>query len=201
MSRYQYIITAPKLDGLSVPEIDRLDLLLGWQFSRYADSLPMSTIKRNEILGAMKECGLPITEAQFDNAFSRFQESYDIYDERWIRHVMETWKDFDDLENWVQRNTKATCFTGRDPGCVYPLDEVLLSRLIDYLKEEQLPVELVKEATDSLLDDIFSTDELSEYVNGHKTQYNLRMSGAHKLANILRDTDFSTTHIYIYTAD
>jgi hypothetical protein len=201
MSKYQYIITAPKLDGLSVPEIDRLDLLFGSKFSRYADSLTISTFIKDEILGAMEECGLPITEAQFDNAFSRFQESYEIYDERWIRHVMETWKDFDDLENWVQRNTKGTCFTGRDPGCVCPLDEVLLSRLIDYLKEEQLPVELVEEATDSLLDDIFSTDELSEYVNGHKTQYNLRILGAHKLENLLRDTDFSTTHIYIYTAD
>lgn len=201
MSNYQYIITAPKLDGLSVPEIDRLDLLLGSKFSRYADSLPMSTIKRNEILDAMKECGLPITEAQFDNAFSRFQESYEIYDERWIRHVMETWRDFDDLENWVQRNTKVTCFTGRDPGCVCPLDEVLLSRLINYLKEEQLPVEFAEEAADSLLDDIFSTDELNEYVNGHKSRYNLRILAAHKLENMLRDTDFSTTHIYIYTAD
>ena len=45
MSKYQYIMTAPKLDGLSVQMIDRLDLLLGLKFSRYADSLTMSTIK------------------------------------------------------------------------------------------------------------------------------------------------------------
>lgn len=201
MSKYQYIMTAPKLDGLSVQMIDRLDLLLGLKFSRYADSLTMSIIKRDEILGAMKECGLPITEAQFDKAFSRFEESYAICGERWLRHVMETWHDFDDLENWVQHNTQVIPFTSRDPGRVCPLDEVLLSRLIDYLKEEQLPVELVKEAADSLLDDIFSTDELNEYVNGHKTQYKLRILGARKLENLLKDTDFSTTHIYIYTAD
>ena len=200
MSRYQYIMTAPKLTGLSLAEIDRLDIALGHHFSRYDEELFIRSEIEQEIYSKMIGWGFPVTGKQLDKAFARFKDSYEIYGEHWLRYMKRSWSKFDDLENWSRQHTECYRFVGADPGNLYPLDENLIKQLIDYLQGEPLPVQQTKE-TDSLLDAIFSKDEIEAYTTDYLSPYNLRMGGADVLLDILNSIDFDTTYVYLYSAD
>lgn len=200
MSRYRYIMTAPKLTGLSLAEIDRLDIALGYHFSRYDEDLFINPEIEQEIYHKMTGWGFPVTGKQLDKAFARFKDSYEIYGEHWLRYMKRSWSKFDDLEDWASRHTQCTHFPGSEPGDLYPLDEDLIKQLIDYLQGEPLPVQQTKE-TDSLLDAIFSKDEIEAYTTDYLSPYNLRVEGAYVLRNILDSIDFDTTYVYLYAND
>ena len=200
MSRYQYIMTAPKLTGLSLAEIDRLDIAFGHYFSRYDEDLSLNTEKEQEIYSKMTGWGYPVTGQQVYEAFARFKDSYEIYNEHWLRYMKRNWSKFDDLEDWANRHAQRVHFPGSDSGDLYPLDEDLIRQLIDYLQGESLPIRQTKE-TDSLLDAIFSKDEIEAYTTDYLSPYNLRIGGADALLDILNSIDFNTTYVYLYSTE
>jgi len=200
MARYQYIMIAPKLTGLSLAEIDRLDIAFGHNFSRYDEDLVINPEIEQEIYRKMIGWGFPVTDKQLDKAFAQFQDNYQIYGEHWLRYMKRSWSKFDDLENWARQHTEYYRFVGADPGNLYPLDEDLIRQLIDYLQGEPLPIRQAKE-NDSLLDAIFSKDEIAAYTTGYLSPYNLRIEGIGALLDILDNIDFDTTYVYLFSTD
>lgn len=202
MPRYQYLMTAPVIPGITHEMTDRFDIVFGIHFNRYQGTVGLTEDLHFKIKTDMQQWFPQITDQQINLAFAEYAR-LNPDDGRFLRPISHSWKDFNDLETGIAQFVKPVAFSKKysDPGTVYALDKNVITKVISYLEgNDNIPRETKEELDSSLILDIFSQDELYYYNAGFYNQYSQRMEGVKALKELAL-TDFDKKIVYLYVGE